>query len=49
MLHNGAYLVPHDQEDAFRAAAETVIAANPGVSVEVQGPWPPYSFTVLET
>ena len=49
MLHNGAYLVRHDHEDAFRAAAETVVAANPGVSVEVQGPWPPYSFTVLET
>jgi len=49
MLHNGAYLVADRDAEAFRAAAESVAAANPGVSVEVQGPWPPYSFAVLET
>ena len=34
---------------AFRTSAESLTADHPSMTVEVQGPWPPYSFAVLET
>jgi hypothetical protein len=49
MIHNGAYLVPHAQTDVFRTTAESWTASHPELEVEVQGPWPPYSFAVLES
>ena len=49
MVHNGAYLVPDEHADSFRMTARSVTTDYPGMSVEVQGPWPPYSFAVLET
>lgn len=49
MVHNGAYLVPDERADIFRRAAESLADDYSGMSVEVQGPWPPYSFAVLET
>ena len=49
MVHNGAYLVPDEHAGSFRTTAESLTADHPGMTVEVQGPWPPYSFAVLET
>jgi hypothetical protein len=49
MVHNGAYLVPDELADSFRKTAESLTSDYPAMSVEVQGPWPPYSFAVLET
>jgi hypothetical protein len=48
MLHNGAYLVERAESEAFAALVEGVAAAHPDVVVEWQGPWPPYSFAVLD-
>jgi hypothetical protein len=48
MILNAAFLVEGTDVDAFRAAAAEVSAAHPGTTVEVEGPWPPYSFATLE-
>ncbi len=48
MIHNGAYLVREDRAQAFRTAAEALATEHPQAGIEVQGPWPPYSFAVLE-
>lgn len=48
MLLNGAYLVERAEAGRFREVVERVAAARPGVSVEAEGPWPPYSFATLE-
>ena len=48
MILNGAYLVPIDEGPAFRALAQRVGESHPGASVEVEGPWPPYSFATLD-
>ncbi|MFC8125627.1 GvpL/GvpF family gas vesicle protein [Streptomyces sp. NPDC057302] len=44
-LSNDAYLVPAAQAEAFARSVERVAEDTPGVSVEVTGPWVPYSFT----
>jgi hypothetical protein len=49
MLHNGAYLVRTADAVVFRTTAEAVVADLPSASVEVHGPWPPYSFAVLRS
>ncbi|MEU9889164.1 GvpL/GvpF family gas vesicle protein [Sphaerisporangium sp. NPDC051011] len=46
MLLNGAYLVDEDRRGEFAAAVEGL--REPGIDVEVTGPWAPYSFTALE-
>ena len=48
MILNGAYLVDEAAAAQFREAAEGLAAAHPAARVEVQGPWPPYSFATLE-
>jgi hypothetical protein len=48
MTLNAAYLVPVDEQDAFLAETERLAAANSQVRLEVNGPWPPYSFATLE-
>jgi len=48
MILNAAYLVPHISSEAFQAAADTLSERYPDVAIEVQGPWPPYSFAMLE-
>ena len=48
MVMNGAYLVPDLDHDAFVALVEQVRESEPTAIVEVGGPWPPYSFAVLE-
>jgi hypothetical protein len=48
MVHNAAYLVSRDGSDAFSAAVARLTADHPEVLVEAHGPWPPYSFAMLD-
>lgn len=48
MILNGAYLISIDEGPAFRALAHRVGESHPGASIEVEGPWPPYSFATLD-
>ncbi|MGH3506827.1 MAG: GvpL/GvpF family gas vesicle protein [Nocardioidaceae bacterium] len=48
MVLNGAYLVDRDRTSAFTDLTGRLAAAHPSLQVEVQGPWPPYSFATLE-
>lgn len=48
MILNGAYLVPEDEGDAFRALVQRVEESHVGAVLEVEGPWPPYSFSTLD-
>jgi hypothetical protein len=47
MVLNAAYLVEADAHEAFRTAVLVAAEQRPHVSVELDGPWPPYSFAVL--
>ncbi|MFC4587193.1 GvpL/GvpF family gas vesicle protein [Sphaerisporangium corydalis] len=46
MLLNGAYLVEEDRRDEFAALLD--LLREPGIEIELTGPWAPYSFTDLE-
>jgi Gas vesicle synthesis protein GvpL/GvpF len=48
MRMNAAYLVAHEAADPFTVHASTALADRPDLRVEVEGPWPPYSFASLE-
>jgi hypothetical protein len=48
MVHNVAYLVAGERSDAFAAALGELAAEHPEVLVDARGPWPPYSFAMLE-
>jgi hypothetical protein len=48
MILNAAYLVDIDEGEGFASAARTLGQQHSEVTVEVGGPWPPYSFAVLE-
>lgn len=48
MVLNGAYLVAHDRGDAFAHRVRELEEQHADVSVELAGPWPPYSFATLE-
>ena len=48
MVHNGAYLVETDGGEAFLAHVDALVADHPDVTIGVRGPWPPYSFAMLE-
>jgi hypothetical protein len=48
MVLNGAYLVADDARDRFVARLEALRSTHAGVTLEAGGPWPPYSFAVLE-
>jgi hypothetical protein len=48
MVLNAAYLVPVEGADAFVARADDLAAAHPEVLVDRRGPWPPYSFAMLD-
>lgn len=48
MVLNGAYLVDVDEGDRFAALVDDLVRANPDVRIDYGGPWPPYSFAVLE-
>ena len=48
MLLNAAFLVDRDGSDRFLTLAAGLAAGRVLVRVTVTGPWPPYSFAVLE-
>lgn len=48
MLLNGAYLVPAEDTAAFAAAAEALTPDSGDVVLDCRGPWPPYSFAMLD-
>jgi hypothetical protein len=48
MLLNAAFLVARDDLPAFRRAVDAVAQALPPDSVQLTGPWPPYSFAVMD-
>ena len=47
MVLNAAYLVEADSHEEFRSVVLAAAGERPQVSVELDGPWPPYSFAVL--
>ncbi|HZX05776.1 GvpL/GvpF family gas vesicle protein [Kribbella sp.] len=49
MILNGAYLVDDREPDSFRLTVEELAVSRPGVRLTLDGPWPPYSFTSLES
>ncbi|MGH3463836.1 MAG: GvpL/GvpF family gas vesicle protein, partial [Kribbellaceae bacterium] len=48
MALNGAYLVDLDRQEQFEQTVTAVRERFPDVTVESGGPWPPYSFAVLD-
>jgi hypothetical protein len=48
MVHNVAYLVPQGNSDAFTTVIGELTADNSEVLIDARGPWPPYSFAMLE-
>jgi hypothetical protein len=48
MTLNGAYLVPAEESDVFAATVGALSQEHPDAHVEAGGPWPPYSFAVLD-
>lgn len=48
MIFNGTYLVDNDRAEGFAALVADLDAEHPGVTVELTGPWPPYSFAGVD-
>ncbi len=48
MVLNAAYLVEDREGGGFQERVDEVARAHPEVRIESAGPWPPYSFAVLE-
>jgi hypothetical protein len=48
MLLNGAYLVEIGDRGAFESRVSALAAEHPSVEISHGGPWPPYSFAMLE-
>lgn len=48
MVLNGAYLVEETDSGAFEAAVERLTEAHPEARLACAGPWPPYSFAMLD-
>jgi hypothetical protein len=48
MVLNAAYLVADEEAAAFQEHLAAVAAEHPEVVVDGRGPWPPYSFAMLE-
>lgn len=48
MTLNGAYLVPAEGGESFAAALASLREEQPEAHLDARGPWPPYSFAMLE-
>jgi hypothetical protein len=48
MTLNGAYLVDAARGEEFAAAVRAAQAEHPDAGIDAAGPWPPYSFAMLE-
>jgi hypothetical protein len=48
LVLTGAYLVPRDEVERFQAKVDEAQRGLEGVTLLATGPWPPYSFALLE-
>jgi Gas vesicle synthesis protein GvpL/GvpF len=48
LVLSSAYLLPRADVDAFRAAVQTVADGHPELAFVCVGPWPPYSFALVD-
>jgi hypothetical protein len=48
MTLNAAYLVDEDRSEDFAAAVNSLAKEHSAVSIELTGPWPPYSFVTVD-
>jgi hypothetical protein len=48
MLLNAAFLIDRDRVDTFTAAAQQLAAAATSLRFALTGPWPPYSFAIID-
>ena len=48
LVLTGAYLVPRDEVERFQARLDEAQRGLEGVTLLATGPWPPYSFALLE-
>jgi len=48
MVLNAAYLVPRSAGSAFQGRVQTLREEHPGLRIECRGPWPPYTFALLD-
>jgi len=48
MVLNGAYLIGQDRADAFAESVRDLADRHSGVRLQLTGPWPAYSFAVVE-
>lgn len=48
MLLNAAYLVGIEDGEPFAARVESLAESHPEVGIDCLGPWPPYSFAMLD-
>jgi hypothetical protein len=48
MIFNGTYLVDDERVDDFTTLVTTLDTERPGVTLELTGPWPPYSFAGID-
>jgi hypothetical protein len=49
MVLNGAYLLEQAAGEEFVATVRALDERHPGLRLDATGPWPPYSFTFVET
>ena len=49
LVLSAAYLLPRAEVDAFRAALDETEHRHPGLTFVCTGPWPPYSFALIES
>ncbi|AHK31434.1 gas vesicle synthesis protein [Rhodococcus opacus PD630] len=48
MIFNGTYLVDNARIDDFAALVSALDAERPGITLDLTGPWPPYSFAGID-
>ena len=48
LLLSGAYLVPAGEVERFKGVVAELDAAHPELTFVCTGPWPPYSFALIE-
>ena len=48
MILNGAYLVANEDSEGFRSLVQRLVELHPTLLIELNGPWPPYSFATLD-
>jgi Gas vesicle synthesis protein GvpL/GvpF len=48
LVLSAAYLLPRDEVESFRAGIEEAERARPGLTFVCTGPWPAYSFALIE-